>query len=725
MTIRNFVRGRTQQGVPANAPKASRILEACLPGLAYLATLWFVFAVFEIGLSAVLPDTALNNQQIVLGARLSLVAYELAILAAFLVPIGGSLILLERLGQNSRHRGIRWILRVTVFLWAWVTVVLYGASWGTFWNAGVFLDHEAFAFMAPHPVQVFHWVYPPLALGILAATSIVAVALSCWLPRWIRAGRPAMHRRLVLAAGGGLGLCVVWALAGGLTYGRAPTDPLASRTPYSLTRDNRAGPFAHALADLRRRLGSGVEQFRVVERDNVKVIRRPIISMDEYMAGVARSRVKRWNVILLQVESLRSDQLRVYGGTRDVMPALDAVARQSRVFTNAYIQASHSNFEDPVPLSSQYPLRGLEEFAYPDNPPYPRVFIWDILKALGYHTAIFSSQNENWGGMIHYYRLSTLDRFFHAANFKGPTIAPWGDTAFAEWVKDTKAAGSVDDRYTVDAAIKWIDSLGDAPFFIHMNLQSSHVPYVIPSDFPHRSSPKKLDFTIWWGVFPRDKVDVVKAVYADSLAYIDSQLERLFQYLQRRGLWDRTVFVLGGDNGEAFYEHGFAAHANALFNEVMKVPLTIRAPGLQPGPDDRPAMHLDIPPSILDLLGLPPHPGFQGISLFDPRPNPDRSIFMVVQTVLAHQYAIVRSGFKLIFAQRLGQYFLYDLRRDPGETTNIASSRPDLFEDLKNRLRAWREEQISYYADEDREMREYPPVLVDCLRRADGKWACP
>ena len=85
------------------------------------------------------------------------------------------------------------------------------------------------------------------------------------------------------------------------------------------------------------------------------------------------------------------------------------------------------------------------------------------------------------------------------------------------------------------------------------------------------------------------------------------------------------MIVIGGDNGEAFYEHGFAAHASSLFNEVMKVPMIIRAPGLQPGLDARPAMFLDVPPSVFDLLGLPPHPGFQGISLFEPQPE-SRSI---------------------------------------------------------------------------------------------------
>ena len=99
----------------------------------------------------------------------------------------------------------------------------------------------------------------------------------------------------------------------------------------------------HALADL---LGSATPPAppsSTAQNDASRVIRRPIISMDQYLAGIDRGRVKPWNVLMIQVESLRSAQLRVYGGTRDVMPTLDALARESQVFTNAYIQASHSN----------------------------------------------------------------------------------------------------------------------------------------------------------------------------------------------------------------------------------------------------------------------------------------------------------------------------------------------------------------------------------------------
>jgi arylsulfatase A-like enzyme len=307
--------------------------------------------------------------------------------------------------------------------------------------------------------------------------------------------------------------------------------------------------------------------------------------------------------------------------------------------------------------------------------------------------------------------MSSLDRFFDPETFDGPTYAPYGDTGFAEWVKDTKGAGSVDDRYTVDEAIKWIDGLDGQPFFLHMNLQSSHVPYVVPAGFKRRFSPDTIDFPIMWAKFPAGKVDIVKGRYEDSLFYEDTQIKRLFDALRSRGQWDNTVFVIGGDNGEAFYEHGFASHASSLFNEVVKVPMIVRVPGLAPGTDNRPAMFLDVPPSLLDVLGLPAHPGFQGISLFAPHPDPDRSLFTIVQTPAAFQSAIIRSGMKLLYNEFDGKYFLYDQVNDPGERHNLRDARPDLVQDLDRRLRLWRQEQLAYYADAERESHEYPPVF--------------
>jgi hypothetical protein len=84
---------------------------------------------------------------------------------------------------------------------------------------------------------------------------------------------------------------------------------------------------------------------------------------------------------------------------------------------------------------------------------------------------------------------------------------------------------------------------------------------------------------------------------------------------------------------------------------------------------------------------------------------------MVVQTPLAFQSGIVRSGYKLLFRLVDRKYELYDLRQDPGELKNLVSSELDLARDLTRRLRIWVEEQTRYYDDLPRQAREYPPLF--------------
>ena len=710
-----------------------RLLEAVneawirLPELGSLlpifAAVWFTVAVLEVTLQAFIPASAMRNEDLPIGARFLLICYSISSSTIFLIAICGFLGLLRWVEKQffTTWTVFRWLMGAFAALLTWFILLAYGASWGLFWQTRTFIDSQTIVFLAPHPLQVLHWVDVDMALTLVVLAAIGSWVIMSWIPRWIRRWPVILQRRLVLVWGWLIGVCLLGSFFGELYSGTDERQSTRTAILYTRSRDNASGPFPHVLGDIQKHL-----RYRPEERfraDDIRIIQRPIIAMERYVATAARPPTNRWNVIILVVESLRADQLRAYGATREVMPAVDDLTRESRVFLNAYCQSSHSDYATVTPLSSHYPLRSSTAYTYPENPSYPRVLIYDVLKALGYHTAIFSSSNEWWGGMINFLQTGNVDHFFHAANFKGPTYVMRGETAlllqpgdyasFADWTRKTRHAGSVDDRYTVGEAIQWIEGLKGEPFFIAMNLQSSHLPYVVPRDFPRRFGPEKLGFSIRFGKFPRDKTQVVKDVYADSLAYVDSQIARLLQYLKTNGMWDNTVVVLTGDHGQAFYEHNFASHASAIFNEVMRVPLVIRAPGLKPGLETRLAQHVDIAPSILELLGLAVHPSFQGIDLLNSTPDPKRSVYMVAQTSLAYQYGIVRSNFKLIYDEFERQYSLYDLTADPDEKADIASSQPTIVNELARRLQTWRTLQINYYADKRLHTREYPPILAD------------
>src|SRR5919108_56294 len=678
-----------------------------IPAARVAAVIWALW-LFEFVLVILMPRGFLRENEIPLGARLLLLGYTTTVLIAFLSAIQMIAMLVLRLPED-RSLFRRWSFFCLKMLAA-VLLFFYVLSWAAFWQVGKFVNRDAIRFWMIQPLQIFHWVDGDIAVAVIAASFVVSFTLLLWVPRWLTHWSPVAQGKIVSVTRATFVFCVFLALLGEIYGGRSEPTYLHSTTLFLRARDDRSTPVAHLFGNIRAAVVNRPDSQNL---EPPKLLQRAIIPFEKYVAGVDRGKFKPWNVIVIIVESLRADQLRAYGNGRDIMPALNSLASGSRVFLNARSQSSQTSYAVLAPLSSHFPLRSATQYVYPEHPSYPRTLIYDVLKKLGHRTAVFSSSNENWEGMIHFLETGNIDYFFHASVFKGPTYVMPGDTVFGNWVMTTRHAGSVDDRFTVDEAIRWLDRSSDKPFFMYVNLQNSHLPYRTPEGFPRRFSPKEINFTIRFGYFPKDQVNTVKDLYADSLAYVDAQIGRLFDHLRKMGLWEKTLIVVTGDHGQAFYEHGFAAHGGPIFDEVMKVPLVIRAPGLTPGLDEQLAQHIDVPPSILELLGLPPHPSFQGKSLLGAHPDSNKSIFMVAQTPLSYQYGIIQSHWKLVFDERDQNYFLFNLAADPGEAINVAQLEQWTLKRLADRLHAWRTAQLRYYGDPEWHSREYPPILED------------
>lgn len=668
--------------------------------------IWIAGAVFAGSLYVMVSDTAWHTDLMPLPPRLGLLFTELLFttpLAALLAAAVVALAVLER--RIAFHPAPRLARGAVITVFLATVLFVYAGSWMTFRSTGQFLDWTGFRFWLEDPIQILKHVaqMEPYTVLVTPAVALLGAILGAFvavrLPSQVKR---SWSGKMQLLAAVALTVCIFGAMLG----------PSQTQTDlYASMRDDRSGPLSHVWADIRSTYSESSDATPVLPVGSFHLERQPIVSLSHYLAPIDRKATHRWNVVILLVESLRNDQLLSYGGEREVMPTVEEIAREGRVFTNHYTQSSHSDYADLAPLSSHYPLRSHNHHYYPENPSYPRVLIYDVLKGLGYRTAIFSSQNEGWGGMINYLRTEGLDYLLHSETYEGSTYVPRADIGFADFVQGTRRAGKIDDRFTVSEAIEWIAGVGDQPFFIYMNLQNSHIPYELPADFPPRFGTGQVSFQVRFNSYPRDSVAAVKDLYSNSLAYVDSQIGRLVAHLKQSGRWDQTILIVSGDTGQAFFEHGFAAHANALYNEVMKVPLVIRAPELAQGHDPRPAQHIDVPASILDLLGLPPHPSFQGRSLFEPSPDSSRPLFMLAQTSLAHQYAIVRLNYKLIYDARRKKYLLFDLSKDRGETKDLSAELPERADSLAAILHTWRKIQVDYYRDWAEHGRWYPPVL--------------
>ena len=632
---------------------------------------------------------------------------------------------LVRLVQLLFQRYWRWLGKLLVVLVVLGSLLAVVASWASYDSAGAFIDIQALRFTLAFPVLIVeHAVHLDLLkiLLIIGIFLVVSFLLARFGPRcagW------AMKRRLVrrtvyTVAFALLVTSLIGSLLGHLRMRRS--GELLARHPdtgvvstvgqrWQACRQNHLGPLPSFLATISFGRGDvpALAPLRRLRTTGRPLTRPPIVPLEDYVKDVDTAGIRNWNVIVVLVESLRMDVLSDGGGKHPVMPNLEALAEESLVYSNVYAQSSHSNYADLCILNSQYPLRSQWEYFYPQQPGYPRTFLHDILARFGYATAVFSSQDENWGGMIRLLDPGSFDRFFHSGDFPGFRYSIPPAEGEPQSSTRTKLSGKVDDSLTVNEAVKWI-ATQQRPFFMYMNLQSSHIPYVVPEDHPVQFGPRELDFTIRLGRFPREKVDFVKRRYWDSLNYVDTQLGKLVAGLKAEGKWDSTVLVVSGDTGQAFYEHGFCAHANQLYDEVMKVPLVVRYPGVKHAVSRLSLQHLDVPPMVLSLLQLPPHPGFQGdweaVSAGQPPPR-----FLVVQTTLANQVGVVWDGWKLLYDLDFGTFHLYHLAQDPAEQMDVSRDSPERISELSALLADWVCAQLEYYQDPSRQTLEFAPRL--------------
>lgn len=607
---------------------------------------------------------------------------------------------------RQEKRTLSLLYEIVLWLTVGLSIFLYIASWNTFRDVITFLNGITLEFWSLNPLQVIQHAAHTSPLSILPApllTLPLTWLIARTLPRWALKSKTTKLRFAWIA--------FVLILISTIIFELISLSS-NERIAYEKIRNGHTAPLAHLFGSQLTLAMLGEEPFGVDSA--IPIERSRQISNEDY-AKLAKE-VKKplpYNVIVLVVESLREDQLKAFGGTRSAMPVVEDLAKNSLLFTDCLTQSSHSSYADISILSSQYPLR--EEFThfYPKNPAYPRFLIYDALKhGYSYRTAIVSSQNEAWGAMDNYLRTDGIDHFFHSETFDGETYRPEEDLGFAEFADTQKRSGKIDDRYTVQESIRWFKEQDSKPFFMYINLQNSHLPYVFPPDFERPFGANDPDVSITFGSVSRSLLGAAFNRYSDSLAYVDSQIEKLFTALKKEKQWSKTLIVVTGDTGQAFYEHGFIAHGNKLYNEVMKVPLIIRVPGLGRKEISTPAQHIDIPPTVFALLGMKAHPSWQGKNLTRPlERKPSR--YLVSHTARSHQYAVVKEGHKLIFDKVWHQVELYDLASDPAEKNDLSLKKPELTKRLAKRLNTWRKAQLDYYTNPKRQAEEYPPKLGD------------
>jgi arylsulfatase A-like enzyme len=181
--------------------------------------------------------------------------------------------------------------------------------------------------------------------------------------------------------------------------------------------------------------------------------------------------------------------------------------------------------------------------------------------------------------------------------------------------------------------------------------------------------------------------------YVGEVARVDREVGRLLDALEKQGMLDRMLVLLTSDHGEEFGEHAGLHHGFFLYEESVRVPLIVRAPGGKVrGRVKAPTSSFDLGPTLLALAGIEPLGGHAfGMSLFDARPN--RAVFTSASlgagaTTAKGTFGVVKNRQKLMIDPRYGSAELYDLTNDPAETTNRIDERPEVAAALARLLRA-------------------------------------
>ncbi len=421
-------------------------------------------------------------------------------------------------------------------------------------------------------------------------------------------------------------------------------------------------------------------------------------------------------VVVVVLDTVRADHLELYGYERETMPRLAEFARSEAVVVDRAISnapdslASHASLFTglfPANHGAHRPLLvdTSPRFGYPMREDVPTLA--SVLRDAGYATMAVSA---NYGPASAEIGLG-IDRGFDVYRSHPDGVCAF--TRLSPWRSLARAIGGVVGesvwmppcrrRYRrageiTDEAIALIDAAGDSSFLLFVNYMDAHGPYDPPVAFRQRFEgydPAAGEAGVTPAVrrgdadLPAAVRDHLVALYDGELAYLDTQLARLLDYLEQHSAWDEMLLVITADHGEAFGEHRLLDHSSSLYDVMIRVPLILKggrngAATALPGPGtrwDHPMQLVDIMPLALAHAGLEVPAGLDGRRPIQP-PAPLRSWSFPPRAKVRFSERFRRElrsieieGFKLI-EDHAGNRELYDLADDPGELHDLAAEQP-------------------------------------------------
>ena len=439
---------------------------------------------------------------------------------------------------------------------------------------------------------------------------------------------------------------------------------------------------------------------------------------EDAMADAPRKR----NVLFLIADDLNCD-LHCYGHPHVKSPNIDRLAARGVRFEHAYCQfplcsPSRSSFltgrrpnatqihTNPraAQFSTDYRLTPHFREFIPDTVTMPQLF-----RKHGY-TAARIGKLFHYGvpGQIGTSGLDDPESWNFVVNPAGRdkaeenkifTLMPHSYGATLSWLAAEGGDSEQTDGLSATAAASLLEEYKDRPFFLAVGFYRPHTPYVAPKRYFDEYDVNAIDLP---ALSSADRERMPAAAYASakqeqesmsddlrreairaywaSITFMDAQVGRVLDALERSGLTDNTIVVMTSDHGYHMYQHGLWQKMS-LFENSAHVPLIISLPGgggrgnAHAGPVEL----VDIYPTLADLCGLPAPDYLDGLSLRPALDDPSKSVKEAAFTQVRRDdfdgYSIRTSRWRYTLWDegRKGEQ-LYDMQSDPGETTNLASN---------------------------------------------------
>jgi phosphoglycerol transferase MdoB-like AlkP superfamily enzyme len=536
-----------------------------------------------------------------------------------------------------------------------LVVLVTTCAYQYYQQTGSTLDYDTIVLFLPNPGEIF-----PLLRGVSVSAWVLLLVVFSYavlgpvlVMRAVGRWRGWVERSPIGPCRGGSFLPVgpfgFFLLALGFVWLSLLADSNTTGASESFARD----PFVNVV------LTGAKEATKDDEPSTGPAVEHPAADAD--LAETAGT--EKRNVVLIHLESTRTGATTPYNDDLETTPFLDELARESLLAERYYTVIPHSSkavasvncgiSPRPDPQTTE---------AEPGGIPVP--CLPDLLKEEGYATVFFQSSTEHFEnfrglatnlGYEEYYPLETMDV---------------GDAAKTNYF-------GYEDDIMLGPSEEWLKENGGKPFLAEYLLGTGHHDY------------QCLDTRYESESFSDD--DLLNH-YLNCMRLQDLFVKNLIDQYKELGLYENTIFVIYGDHGEGFSEHGRDGHNDTIWEEGLKVPLLIHAPGWFENGERVEGLsnHTDVLPTVLEMLGYEVKDGeYPGYSLLRELPD-DRTLYF--SCWFEDQcLASMKGTEKYIYHYGNKPDELFDLSRDPEERENRADElSKEEVDEKRQDLLAWR-----------------------------------